>query len=619
VIVVQRDVGHGLVAADPSDIHQGKALPPTGLKCDAQAVTADVYDRYSRMVFNVCLRSTGNLQAAEDCTQETFLTFFKKARILKSHGNLSGWFYRTAILISSVSVRAAGRRERGESAGGQYRAANESLAPDPVWNRIRSNLDAEVDGLSEIYRAPVVKVYLEGRTQCEVAKELNIPPGTLRRRLTQAIKLLRDRLDDDRNEFSPALLIAVLQQYALDAAIPATLNAKIAASAGTAALGVKATTFAGGAMTTAAAAKLAIGVSLLALAGVLIVVNQHPSTTIVPTAAVTTVVPALPVSPSPLPQFTSGIREVKLPVDSPWKELDAQAVAQTKAGLTKKAADANMRLVVVGPWYLITELPEERMNLLVDKYILTIASVLKAEQFANVNPRKPIPLYLFENHQGFNSRREKLFGSKLQPFTELSYAHATLDECILNMKAGNGLLLGVLASLLCKMDAPNAPRWVTASYLGLYSNASVDPTATKLLGVAYEPLWLFTQELKKDEAMSLDQLLHHSGYDFVKPTARTRSLFNMSVSFLQWLQCQGYLSAFYRHVKAKKPAIDWVNQILVKNRSLESVEKEFRAWATKAIADRHLEYRHNNKSFIFELRNFGVNDDQNGAKPLTDF
>lgn len=64
-----------------------------------------VYDQYSRMVYSVCLRMTGNKEEAEDVTQDVFIKLFNSINNFLEDSKLSTWIYRIAVNISINKLR----------------------------------------------------------------------------------------------------------------------------------------------------------------------------------------------------------------------------------------------------------------------------------------------------------------------------------------------------------------------------------------------------------------------------------------------------------------------------------------------------------------------------------
>ena len=69
--------------------------------------------------------------------------------------------------------------------------------------RLTSNLDPK-------YKIVLDKMYLEGYSQSDIAKELDIPLGTVKTRLRKAISILRNELKDEKKLFLGMLIASLL-------------------------------------------------------------------------------------------------------------------------------------------------------------------------------------------------------------------------------------------------------------------------------------------------------------------------------------------------------------------------------------------------------------------------
>jgi hypothetical protein len=125
---------------------------------------------------------------------------------------LHGVAYRTALHARARTVR---REHHEREAASMYPAASDA---DQARNDLRQRLDEELQRLPEVYRAPLVMCYLEGKTNIEAARILGWPPGSMSSRLTRGRELLRDRLaeteegegDRKRRKVLPVLLFTSL-------------------------------------------------------------------------------------------------------------------------------------------------------------------------------------------------------------------------------------------------------------------------------------------------------------------------------------------------------------------------------------------------------------------------
>lgn len=68
-----------------------------GCKKAGPVAQRELYDRYSRRMFGVCLRYAASREEAEDLLQEAFLTVFEKISSYKGSGSLEGWIRRVVV------------------------------------------------------------------------------------------------------------------------------------------------------------------------------------------------------------------------------------------------------------------------------------------------------------------------------------------------------------------------------------------------------------------------------------------------------------------------------------------------------------------------------------------
>lgn len=162
--------------------------------------------RYSRQVFNLAYRMTGNDADAQDLTQEAFLRVFRSLDRIRPGVPLDGWLYRivTNLFIDSVRRRRGVRVESLDQpaatrSGGEVARAVPDPSGDPEALVVDPVLDAEVQRalgeLSPELRAVVLLCDVEGFAYEEIAQILRLPLGTVKSRLHRARRFLKDRLE----------------------------------------------------------------------------------------------------------------------------------------------------------------------------------------------------------------------------------------------------------------------------------------------------------------------------------------------------------------------------------------------------------------------------------------
>jgi RNA polymerase sigma factor (sigma-70 family) len=156
-----------------------------------QAAFVALVRRHGPMVFGVCRRALNNLQDAEDAFQATFLVLARKAHSLRNHACVASWLCRVAHHAAlRARARDACRGERERAAARPEAVEAGAFDEQETWQALHE----EMHRLPERYHAPLALCYLQGRTYEEAARQLRWPLGTLKKRLTQARQLLRERL-----------------------------------------------------------------------------------------------------------------------------------------------------------------------------------------------------------------------------------------------------------------------------------------------------------------------------------------------------------------------------------------------------------------------------------------
>jgi RNA polymerase sigma factor (sigma-70 family) len=207
-----------------------------------EAAFAELVGRHGPMVLAVCRRLLSNPDDAEDAFQATFLVLVRKATSIAKRESVGSWLHGVAHRVAAKARAQRYQRSGRESEIVDMPAAEPSA--EILWREVRTVLDEEVGRLPEKYRAPLVLCYLEGKTNEEAAQHLCCPKGTVATRLAWAREVLRKRLSYRGVTLSAGLLVTLLTEKALPAAVPGSLagatieTASLAAAGKTAAAGM---------------------------------------------------------------------------------------------------------------------------------------------------------------------------------------------------------------------------------------------------------------------------------------------------------------------------------------------------------------------------------------------
>jgi len=185
---------------------------------DAEAF-AEIVGRHSGLVYATALRVVRNAHDAEDVAQTCFIELAKKAGAVRK--SLPGWLHSLAISRATDAIRARASRQAHEKG----RPAMSEVT-EPTWEDISTSVDHAVARLPDDLRVPIILRFLQGRTQGEVARELDVNQSTVSRRIEKGIKRLRRALKKTGIIASATALTALLSENAVVAA-PASLTTSL--------------------------------------------------------------------------------------------------------------------------------------------------------------------------------------------------------------------------------------------------------------------------------------------------------------------------------------------------------------------------------------------------------
>jgi RNA polymerase sigma-70 factor (ECF subfamily) len=176
------------------------AAPRGGSEACARAIEAaragdlaafeTVMRQYERMVLVTALRLLGNVEDAQDASQEVFLRLYRNLNKVEAAGNFSGWLYRVTVNVCHDMGRKRTVSVPMEDAG-MASAADDPQASATGAERQRV-LRMSLRMLSEKERAVVVLRDLEGLSTEEVARALGSSEATVRSQISKARVKMRD-------------------------------------------------------------------------------------------------------------------------------------------------------------------------------------------------------------------------------------------------------------------------------------------------------------------------------------------------------------------------------------------------------------------------------------------
>lgn len=167
---------------------------------------ARVYDKYKQKAFAVIVRVVKHEDDAKELVQDVFLQIWKKADcFVASKGSLAGWIIAIAHNIALNHIRLRTFKNRTLEDKYTYEQFTHFLSPktidyitpldQSIETETASQLQALIDALPIAQKVAITEAYFNDQSQREIAKRFNVPLGTVKTRLHQAVKKMRNSIN----------------------------------------------------------------------------------------------------------------------------------------------------------------------------------------------------------------------------------------------------------------------------------------------------------------------------------------------------------------------------------------------------------------------------------------
>lgn len=161
----------------------------TAMKAGDQGAMAELYDRYSSVVYAVALRVLGDTGAAEDVLQEVFLQLWRNPSAFDSaRGSLVAWL---AVITRNRAIDALRKRKPETDIEDVIVSAAPDLASDADRTRVAAKIRGVLSAMPPPQRNALEMAYFEGLTHSEIATKTGEPLGTIKTRIRAGLIALR--------------------------------------------------------------------------------------------------------------------------------------------------------------------------------------------------------------------------------------------------------------------------------------------------------------------------------------------------------------------------------------------------------------------------------------------
>lgn len=154
-------------------------------------VLKQVYDRWSRLVYTIALRSLGDVTEAEDVTQHTFVSAWRARETYDAErASLPTWLVAIARRRIADAHRRRAREHRVLDALKAHAEPEAQPAVDPTDAIMVAH---EIEMLEPDAQAVVRLAFYDDLTHAQIAERLNMPLGTVKSHVRRSLQRLRTR------------------------------------------------------------------------------------------------------------------------------------------------------------------------------------------------------------------------------------------------------------------------------------------------------------------------------------------------------------------------------------------------------------------------------------------
>jgi len=149
-----------------------------------------LYRLHVDKVYGLCLRMTGNVSEAEDCTQEAFIQAWTKLSKFRGDSAFSTWLHRIAVNSVLGRMRKSRREQDRIQAVTDISPAPETMVDTGNFEDLQNAVDELPQGARHVFVLHAVYGY----SHDETSDMLGIAAGTSKAQLHRAKRLLAQQL-----------------------------------------------------------------------------------------------------------------------------------------------------------------------------------------------------------------------------------------------------------------------------------------------------------------------------------------------------------------------------------------------------------------------------------------
>ncbi|MAD96070.1 MAG: RNA polymerase subunit sigma-24 [Flavobacteriaceae bacterium] len=158
------------------------------LKEKDQEAFAKLYDAYSGAIYGVIIQICKSEVMAQEVLQDTFLAVWNNAGTYDAQkASFYTWLYRIARNKALNAVRNSQTKVIQNQESGVYESSEEEQKDDNF-----ADIKGSLEKLKPHHRKAIELIYFNGYTHREAYQEMDVPLGTFKSYIRQALKQLKE-------------------------------------------------------------------------------------------------------------------------------------------------------------------------------------------------------------------------------------------------------------------------------------------------------------------------------------------------------------------------------------------------------------------------------------------
>lgn len=165
----------------------------SAIRAGNQEAMAQLYDRYSTVVYSIALRVLADSAAAEDVLQEIFLRLWLNPSAFDaSRGNLAPWL---AVIARNRALDLLRKRRPYTDIEETEVFVEVDLAAHTERKRVATKIRSTLEQMPAAQRSALEMAYFEGYSHSEISEKTGEPLGTIKTRIRTGLMLLRKAVE----------------------------------------------------------------------------------------------------------------------------------------------------------------------------------------------------------------------------------------------------------------------------------------------------------------------------------------------------------------------------------------------------------------------------------------